>query len=48
MQRLEVSHDGVSVLSVVSFGECWHLILYSALNHQRHMRTTDWSFVGMV
>src|ERR1700759_1257157 len=41
MQRLEVSHDGGSILLVVFFGERWHLILYSALDHQRHMRTTN-------
>jgi hypothetical protein len=41
MQRLEVSHDGGSILLVVFFGERWHLILYSALDHERHMRTTN-------
>ena len=40
MQRLEVSHDGGSVLHVVFFCEGWHLILDPALDHERHMRTT--------
>src|ERR1700738_2600592 len=41
MQRLEVSHDGGSILLVVFFGERWHLILYSALDDERHMCTTN-------
>src|SRR5277367_3574097 len=41
MQGLEVSHDRGSVLFVIFLGERWHLILYSALNHQRHMCATD-------
>src|ERR1700722_2002898 len=41
MQRLEVSNDRRSILLVVFFGEWWHLILYSALDHERHMCTTN-------
>src|ERR1700693_5355058 len=41
MQSLEVSHDRGSILLVVFFSERWHLILYSALDHERHMCTTN-------
>src|SRR5260370_35156380 len=41
MQRLEVSHDGGSVLLVAFFCERWHLILYPALDNESHMRPTD-------
>src|ERR1700720_3531095 len=41
MQRLEVSHDRGGILLVVFFSERWHLILYSALDHERHMCTTN-------
>jgi hypothetical protein len=41
MQRLEVSHNGSSVLLVVLFSEGWHLVLYSALDHKSHMRATN-------
>jgi hypothetical protein len=44
MQRLEVSHDGGSVLIVVFFCERWHLILYPALDNESHMCTTDLEF----
>jgi hypothetical protein len=41
MQRLEVSHDGGSVLLVVFFREGWHFILDPALDNKGHMCTTN-------